>query len=147
MRTDNITFKIIEHGSTDYQNAVTLRQKILREPFGKTFTAEELEQEKGHIQIAGFLNNEIVATALLTKEKDRCKMQRVAVKTEMQDHGIGSKLIEFFEQVALKNGFREIYCHARVTAIPFYLKHNYQLVGHVFQENGTPHQNMLKVIS
>jgi len=59
------TFKEIAHRSTEWIDAVKLREKILREPLGSKFTDKELEEEKNHIQIAGYLENELVATAVL----------------------------------------------------------------------------------
>jgi len=54
-----INFKKIEYKSQDWHDAVKLREKILREPLGNKFSDTELEEEKYHIQIAGFLNNEL----------------------------------------------------------------------------------------
>jgi len=37
MNLENLEFKIIEHGITEYKNAVSLRERILRTPFGLRF--------------------------------------------------------------------------------------------------------------
>lgn len=143
---DNLYFKLIDCGSEDYKKAVALREEILRNPLGLFFTKEELELEKGHIHIAGFLGQELCVTAVLVPDGDKVKMQRVAAKAQFQGKGIGSALIRFCEKHAKKQGFKSIYCHARETAVPFYLKHKYLYEGKPFDEDGIPHQKMTKSI-
>jgi len=139
-------FKLIEYGSEDWRSAVNLREEILRKPLGSFFTVEELEEERNHIHIGGFLENELIATAVLVPEGDAMKMQRVVVKEGNQDSGIGSKMMDFCEQVAIENEKHQIYCHARDTAVNFYLKNNYLTKGDYFPEDGIPHLLMYKEI-
>ena len=142
-----ITFKIINHGTLEYRAAVALREEILRKPLGLTFLAEELEVEKDHIHIVGFKGDEVVATAVLVPEGDTCKMQRVVVKSDMQDSGIGSQMMIFCESQAKAQGFKSIYCHARNTAVPFYLKNQYVAEGDYFDEDTIPHLKMRKLLT
>ena len=141
-----IIFKVIPYGSNDYKTAVALRESILRKPLGLSFSAEELEQEKEHIHIAGFLSEKICATAVLVPEGDSFKMQRVATDETLQGLGIGSAMMAFCEEYARTHEFKAIYCHARGTAIPFYLKNGYCLEGEPFDEDGIPHHKMRKVL-
>ncbi|MBS0654736.1 MAG: GNAT family N-acetyltransferase [Verrucomicrobia bacterium] len=143
---DKIYFKIIEYGSPLYKKSVALREELLRKPFGLFFTPEELEQEKEHVHIAGFLGEELCATAVLVPENNELKMQRVAVKGHFQNMGIGTSLLLFSEQYARDHGYKAIYCHARDTAIPFYKKNRYALEGVPFDENGIAHHKMKKSI-
>lgn len=142
-----LSFKIIEHGSHIYKEAVLLRGSILREPLGLTFLPEELELEKHHIHVVGFLGKEICATAVLVPENDICKMQRVVVNTELQAKGIGSEMMRFCEDIASKMNFQKIYCHARDSAVAFYLKNGYVAEGEPFEEDTIPHQRMYKIIN
>jgi ribosomal protein S18 acetylase RimI-like enzyme len=142
----SITFKIIEHGSTEYQNALSLREDILRKPLGLSYTLEEREGDKEHIHIVGFLDGEVCVTAVLVPEEDRLKMRQVAVKEDYQGKGFASAMLEFCEEYAHSNGFEEIYCHARETAIPFYLKNHYLAEGEPFIETTIPHLKMRKVL-
>lgn len=103
----SITFKIIEHDSSDYKSAVTLREDILRKPLGLTFSAQELAQEKTHIHIAGFINNEVISTAVLVPDGNVLKMQRVAVREDLQRKGIASSMITFCEDYARTHGFKK----------------------------------------
>lgn len=141
---DKIHFKIIDYGSDDYKKAVALKEEILRKPLGLFFTKEELEMEKEHVHIAGFLGQEMCATAVLVPDGEKMKMQRVALKAPFQGKGIGSSLMRFCEEYAVKHGFKSIYCHARGTAVQFYQKNQYALEGEPFDEDGIPHRKMRK---
>ncbi len=143
---DNIHFKLVDYGSEDYKKAVALREEILRKPLGLLFTKEELEQEKEHIHIAGFLGQEMCATAVLVPDGNEMKIQRVALKAQFQGKGIGSALMRFCEECAKKHGFKSIYCHARDTVVQFYLKNQYELEGKPFDEDGISHCKMRKMI-
>ena len=141
---DKIIFRVIDFGSDAYRQSVSLREEILRKPLGLTFTMEELELEKEHIHIAGFLGQELCATAVLVSDGDSTKMQRVAIKSSFQNKGIGSLMMAFCEEYAREHGYKSVYCHARGTAIPFYLKNQYALEGDSFDEDGILHHKMRK---
>lgn len=142
-----VTFKLVEHGSEAWKAAVRLREEILRKPLGSYFTNEELEEEKNHIQIVGVLDNEIVATTVLVPENQSMKMQRVVVKDELRSSGIGSEMMVFCEQISAENGKYHIFCHARDTAVNFYLNNQYLIEGEYFPEDGIPHVKMVKKIN
>ena len=144
---NQIDFKIIEHGSEIYSQAVLLREDILRKPFGLKFTEEELSEEKDHIQVVGMTNDAVLATAVLVPEGLDCKMQRVVVDESLVNKGIGSKMMIFCEDYARGNKFNSIYCHARDTAVNFYLKNKYIAEGDYFEEDTIPHLKMRKVIN
>jgi predicted GNAT family N-acyltransferase len=138
------TFKEIKHKSPEWINAVRLREKILREPLGSAFTEQELEEEKYHFQIAGFKDNTIVATAVLVPEDNSMKMQRVVVTESLRGLNIGSEMMKFCEKFASDRKSIFIYCHARDSAINFYLKNGYKGIGDYFDEDGIPHLKMMK---
>ncbi|MEZ4805284.1 MAG: GNAT family N-acetyltransferase [Bacteroidia bacterium] len=139
-------FKIIPHGSTEWKNAVQLREDILRKPLGQSFTIEELEEERKHIQVVGIMNQDVVATAVLCPEGSNLKMQRVVVKNGIQSNGIGSKLMTYCEEYARNHKYTNMYCHARDSAVAFYLKNSYIGDGEYFDEDGIPHLKMFKSI-
>lgn len=144
---NNITFKIISHSSPEYFAAVKLREEILRKPLGLTFAPGEFDKEKDHIQIAGFKDDEVVATAVLvSKGMHVYKMQRVAVKSDLANAGVGSKMVVFCENYAKEIGAKSIYCHARHSAVNFYLKNGYVAKGDYFIETTIMHLKMTKVL-
>lgn len=138
------TFKIIAHGTEDWKVAVQLREEILRKPLGSKFTKEELDEEKSHIQVVGIIKNEIIATAVLVPEGKRLKMQRVVVSNQLRSKNIGSEMMAFCESHAKQKGFETMYCHARDSAVNFYLNNSYNGIGEYFDEDGIPHWKMQK---
>jgi predicted GNAT family N-acyltransferase len=142
----SVSFKIIAHDSPFYQEAVTLRENILRKPLGLLISHDELKMEKKHIPIVGLWKDEVLATALLVPENTTCKMRQVAVKTTYQNQGIGSQLMHFCEEYARSLGFDTLYCHARNSAVPFYLNNQFISEGEYFDEDTLPHLKMVKRI-
>ena len=137
-------FKEIIYGSPEWKLAVELRERVLREPLGSRFSDEELEEEKGHFQLAGFLDSTLVSTAVLVTEGFRMKMQRVVVSENLRNLNIGSEMMIFCEKFCSDKNVTEMYCHARDTAVNFYLKNGYKGFGDYFDEDGIPHLRMSK---
>ena len=92
----SVEFTEINFNSTDWYKAVELRENVLRKPLGSRFTEAELEEEQEHIHVAGFLDNELVATAVLVPEGTSMKMQRVAVQENLRGQRIGSQMMTFW---------------------------------------------------
>lgn len=137
-------FKIISFGSEEWRQAVDLREKILRIPLGSTFSKEELAEEENHIQVIGMQHNKIIATAVLVPENGDMKTQRVVVHEDYRNQNIGSKLMAFCEKVTLKEGYENIFCHARDSAVKFYADNQWDREGDYFDEDGIPHLKMTK---
>ena len=138
------TFKEIAYKSQEWINAVLLREEILRKPLGTCFTEQELDEEKDHFQIVEFINDTIVATSVLVPEGEKMKMQRVVVSEKLRGANIGSNMMLFCETFALERRFKIIYCHARDSAVNFYIKNGYETVGDYFDEDGIPYLKMRK---
>ena len=145
---NNIILRIVEYDSPKYFEATTLREDILRKPLGLGFKKEELEQDKNHIHIIATINEKIIGTCALAPLNNKTlKMQRVAIKEDFQNKGIGTLLLKFCEEYVIDFGYQELYCHARDSAIPFYEKHNFIAEGDLFDEDGTtPHLRMRKIL-
>lgn len=140
-----MALKQIEHGSKDYQKMVDLRIEILRKPLGLNFTQDELAKEKDDILIGAFEDDKILACCLLTKI-DGCtvKLRQMAVQNKLQGKGIGASLLSFAETVARDKGFKKLTMHARDTAIGFYEKFDFKVMGNEFIEVNVPHHVMEK---
>jgi predicted GNAT family N-acyltransferase len=142
-----VLFKEIEYKSPEWEKAVRLREKILRAPLGSFFSDQELDEEKHHFQIAGFLENTLVATTVLVPEGSKMKMQRVVVSERFRNLNIGSEMMQFCEYFTFDKKLEEIYCHARDSAVNFHLKNSYNQAGDYFEEDGIPDLKMWKKLS
>lgn len=68
----------------------------------------------------------------------------MAVQNNLQGKGIGASLMSFVENLARDKGYRNLVMHARDTAIGFYEKFGYKVLGEQFLEVGLPHHLMAK---
>ncbi len=139
----------IEFATPEYDEAVNLRMEVLRRPLGLIYTPEQLAAEWDNLHLAAFDNSgRIVGYLNLTPENDTIvKMRQVAVAPSEQGKGVGTALVEDAEIRAVQLNFKEITLHARKTAVPFYLKLGYELLGNEFEEVNLPHFKMRKSTS
>ncbi len=137
--------KQIDHGTKEYQQMVNLRNEILRKPLGLSFTTDELAKEKEDILIGAFDDDDMLACCMLTKTDDNClRLRQMAVQNNLQGKGIGASMMGFAEILARDKGYNKLIMHARVTAIGFYEKLGYKVVGDEFIEVTIPHHIMEK---
>jgi predicted GNAT family N-acyltransferase len=142
-----IVFREVVHGSPDYAQTVQLRREVLRWPLGLDLTEEDLALESGDIHLAGFEGDRVVACLVLVPLSDgEVKMRQVAVLAERRGQGIGRRVVEASERLAVERAFSQMTLHARDTAVPFYLALGYETVGEPFEEVTIPHQAMRKLL-
>ena len=140
-----MALKQIDHGSKEYKQMVALRMEILRKPLGLSFSDDELVKEKEDILIGAFDEDKILACCLLTKiDNITIKLRQMAVQNNLQGKGIGASMMSFAETVARDKGYKKLIMHARETAVGFYEKLGYKVVGDRFTEVTIPHFVMEK---
>ena len=136
---------LIEHGSGEYEETITLRLQVLREPLGLSYDPTELAGEKDSFHLALREGAELVACLVLKPLDERCiKMRQLAVRESSQGKGFGRELVNYAHSFARERGYAEIVLHARETARGFYEKLGYQVEGNPFTEVGLPHLAMRK---
>lgn len=130
----------------DYAQSITLRDIILRQPLGLSFTEEELAKEWSSFHIGAFdaYNHLVGCLVLVPKDDGSIKMRQVAVSEDHQGNGIGSKMVKYSEAFCRSRGFRKLVLNARNTAVPFYTNLGYQKIGKEFIEVSVPHYKMEK---
>ena len=137
--------KQIDHGTKEYQQMVDLRNEILRKPLGLTFDPGELEREKEDILISAFEEDILLGCCLLTKvDNHSVRLRQMAVQNNLQGKGIGASMMNYAENVARDAGYHKMIMHARKTAIGFYEKLGYKVMGTEFEEITIPHMIMEK---
>ncbi|MEM7383831.1 MAG: GNAT family N-acetyltransferase, partial [Verrucomicrobiota bacterium] len=115
-------FRRIAFASPEYEQALDLRNRLLRIPLGLTCEAEDLEAEASHLHLAGFVKNRLIATLQLAPDDQPgfLKMRQVAVEDPLQGQGIGRHLIIFAENEARTHGATTLILNAREPVVPFY---------------------------
>ncbi len=140
-----MALKQIDHGTKEYLQMVKLRNDILRKPLGLSFTPDELEMEKEDILIGAFDDDDMLACCMLTKADNNClKLRQMAVQNNLQGKGIGASMLSFAELISRDKGYKKLIMHARETAVGFYEKLGYKVVGDKFTEVTIPHFVMEK---
>ena len=145
-----MTFRIseIKHNSPEYKIAIVFREEILRKPLGLTYTKEQLAQEDIEHHIVCYDGEKLVgALCLRPLENGEIRMRQVAVAPEYQKKGIGKMMVEYSEEFARTKGYSMIMCHARVTAIAFYVKIGWDVLGDPFTEVGITHRRCQKILA
>lgn len=139
--------QLISYLSAEYTQIIDLRNRELRFPLGMELTQEDIDAEKDHWHVACFEENQIIGNVTLVPLKNmHIKMRQVCIDRDFQGKGIGTKMLIFCENFAKEKGYENIFCHARATATPFYIKHGYQMIGEPFEEIGILHYYMMKKI-
>jgi GNAT superfamily N-acetyltransferase len=142
-----MSLKIIEFGSPSYEKMVELRFQILRNPLGLTFDEADLDKEKEDILIGFFEEEDIEGCCILTPDdKTNIRLRQMAVLSGLQRKGIGRVIMNFAENIARDRGYKTMHMHARKSAVGFYEKLGYQIVGDEFEEVTIPHYEMQKAL-
>ncbi len=145
--TVSVECKAVSHGSEAYKETVGLRNVLLRKPLGLEFSEDDLAKEADSHHLAAYREGQLVAClVLLPKGEGVVKMRQVATAIPWQGKGIGQQLVRFSEEYAQAQGYTKIELHARLTAVSFYDKMQYQKKGGIFEEVSIPHQKMYKLL-
>jgi predicted GNAT family N-acyltransferase len=140
-----LTFRLVAHGSLDYEATIALRDDILRRPLGLTFDPAHLAAEAGDYHLACYRDAELVGCLVLTpRDNGDMKMRQVAVAEAEQGRGIGRALVIESERVARDLGYSRMVLNARAAVVPFYEKLGYETYGEPFEEVTIPHRSMRK---
>lgn len=123
-----------------------LREDVLRKPLGLSLKNEDLSEEAKDIIILAQDGTEAVVACVMLRPlpERRFKLRQMAVAGHLQGKGAGSLLIKAAEEHVRKLGGQHIILHARMYAVPFYLKQGYLVVSDNFLEIGLPHVIMEK---
>jgi predicted GNAT family N-acyltransferase len=70
------------------------------------------------------------------------KVGRVAVVAAHRRSGVGTAVMERLHAIARERRQQRLWCHAQLTAVPFYERLGYVRVGAVFVEAGIDHVRM-----
>jgi predicted GNAT family N-acyltransferase len=127
-----------------------LRTQVFVKEQGVSPEEEFDAMEKTSIHWAAMMDNLLIATARHRRTDKGLKIERMAVRHDYRRQGVGRILllhilhtlrpeIAKLRQSAGPHEVLEIYLHAQVQAIPFYLELGFVQVGELFEEAGIAH--------
>ena len=141
-----LNLQFIDFATPAFDEALALRDSILRKPLNLVFETVDIEKEwdSYHLACYSAQNDMLGCLTLKPQEEATIKMRQVAVKEDTQNAGIGTALVNESERFAREIGFEKIVLHARKEAVPFYRKLGYKTQGKQFEEVGILHSKMYK---
>jgi len=122
-----------------------LRQKVLY-PDQKLYEME-LDEDADGYHFGAFQNNQLIAIVSLFKKGDDYQFRKFAVEPSVQKMGIGSSMLNYITDFVINEGGARLWCNARLSAIPFYIKHGFLPTGQLFSSNGHDYEILEKTIS
>lgn len=132
-------------GSDLYQQALDLREQILRKPLGLTVTPEELADDAMRQHFCAVEGGTVIGTvSLRPRDEGTLHLKQMAVSPHKRDTRVGAQLLAHAEAWATDAGFRLMIAHARIGAEGFYFKLGYAQEGEAFEEHTIPHVRVTK---
>lgn len=126
-------------------DAIEIRNEVFVKEQG--FCEEFDELDKTALHLVGYKSGKSTATCrIINKNDDSYLIGRIAVRKENRGSGLGSEIIKAAEDIIKTNGGKEIYIHAQTRVIEFYQKLGYLPNGAPDEEEGCPHQMLIKKI-
>ena len=113
----------------DFENYYYFRWQQLRKPLNdsKESAIDEIENDSHHIMAVNSDEKIIGVGRLHRKEVDISQIRFMAVEPKFQKKGLGSKILDELEFIALNNNTDSIFLEARDNTIKFYEKHGYAI--------------------
>lgn len=139
-------FRQIQFNSEEYFRARALREAVLRIPLGLELKLDDLQGESDQLHFGLFADDsELVAsvTAVIVSA-DQAKIRQTAVLPSCRSKGLGRKMMLDLEAVLAAKGVEMLVLNARSTAVGFYEKLGYAVVGDEFVEVTIVHRKMVK---
>lgn len=135
-------------GSDLYQEALALREAILRAPLGLTVSEDELRDDAMRQHFCAIEQGAVVGTiSLRPLDETTLHLKQMAVARARRAARVGTQLLTHAEAWGTKAGFRLMIMHARAEAIGFYMKHGYAQEGIRFIEQTIPHIRLTKKLT
>jgi predicted GNAT family N-acyltransferase len=135
-----------ELGSDLMRGACELRFEVFVDEQGVPRELELDEFDPGATHLVAILDDRVIGTLRLLGHDGAAKIGRVAVRATLRRAGIGARLMQRAEAIAMARGFAEIVLHAQVAVAGFYRRLGYVEEGDRFDEAGIPHIAMRKKI-
>lgn len=134
----------IDPGDARMAAAYALRHEVFVQEQGVPQELEVDDDDKIATHVLAVVDGQVVGTLRIVRHGRTATVRRVAVSASMRGKGIGSKLIKYAAEAALRAGAEDIVLEAQVAARDFYKRLGYVEEGDVFDDAGAPHVMMRK---
>jgi len=138
---------------TSADRLIDLRHAVLRAGLPREEAIFECDTLEGAFHVAAVLGERVVGCATfhpdLWQQKPAFKLRGMATSPDVRRQGVGRAMLNFAESRLLEKGTtRQLWCNARVPAVPFYESMGWAVQSNVFEVPGAgPHVRMTKTIA
>lgn len=141
-------FREIRFGSDEYELERRLRESVLRRPLGLSLSDEDLAGEENQLHFGVVEpDSNLVACVIATPiSATTARIRQMAVAPAHQGKALGRRVMLELEKNLRARGFKNLELDARATAVGFYVKLGYTVVGDEFIEVTVPHFRMVKAV-
>jgi GNAT superfamily N-acetyltransferase len=133
-----------------YHRERELRFRVLREPIGMTRDQVVMAGELDWMHFVARVGDDVIGCVLLDlatpPPSAPGRLRQMAVDPARRGTGVGRALVHAIELDARAHGVPSIEMHARSSAIGFYERLGYRVVGAPFTEIGIPHVTMTRTL-
>ncbi|MEO6901903.1 MAG: GNAT family N-acetyltransferase [Bacteroidia bacterium] len=114
----------------DFDAYYMLRYEILRKPWNQPIGSEKdkMEADCIHLMACDENNTLLGVCRLQFNSETEAQLRYMAVRKGSQHTGVGKKLINYSEKLAMQKNADKLILQARDTAIEFYKKSGYSIV-------------------
>jgi predicted GNAT family N-acyltransferase len=120
------------------EETYSIRKEELRKNMDLSTQFEgDFDEETFHLGL--FKGNELVSIASFTSsnykefEGKQFQLRGMATKEEYQGQGLGRKLVGRALKILIDKKSNLVWCHSRITAVDFYSKMDFKIIGEVFE--------------
>ncbi len=115
---------------SDLQQYFRLRWEILREPWDQPEGTEfgEDEDKALHYMVLDEEERVMAVGRMHPINDETVQFRYMGVSEKMRGKGVGKLILSAMEKHAAKLGYKDVFLHARETAVPFYQKSGYSML-------------------
>jgi predicted GNAT family N-acyltransferase len=117
---------------------MSVRTKVFVEEQGVPASLEEDDRDPSCLHLLATRDGKPVGAARLDIAQHG-KLGRVAVLRALRGQGLGQSMMRALQAIAPMHGLQELWCHAQLSAVPFYERLGYRREGEEFLEAGIAH--------
>ncbi|KKM17631.1 hypothetical protein LCGC14_1673850 [marine sediment metagenome] len=143
---NELLIKIVEN-KKEYLKCIDIRKKVFIEEqqIPKLLESDELENTTIHFLV--YIGRKAVATGRFRVKDPFLKFERIAVLKEFRKMHLGSKLLKYMQKVGYEKYERYLQiAHVQKSAVDFYKKNDFKLIGESFKEANIDHYLMIHII-
>jgi predicted GNAT family N-acyltransferase len=131
----------------EVDEALELRRTVFVDEQGVTLEADRDGRDHEAVHLVAVGDGRIVGTLRLLPAGEVSRLGRMVVEAGLRGSGVGARLLQLADEVALEMGHRRITLHAQLRARSVYERAGYEDQGDVFVEQGIEHVAMEKDIA